>query len=157
MSMSILRLPLPKRCDRIRQCVALDLDGELSSFERALVDRHLESCAGCEAFATDLRSFTTALRTTPLEPLAHPVSLPSRRPIRLATLRLAVAGVAVVVVGAATLAGSLQSEQGLNARLAARGTNVVDEGTDELRLRQFRGLEARMAVMQPRPVGKQPV
>ena len=38
----------------------------LSTFERALLQRHLRKCASCQAFAVDVTSHTELLRAAPL-------------------------------------------------------------------------------------------
>jgi predicted anti-sigma-YlaC factor YlaD len=40
----------------------------LSRFERALLERHLRSCASCRRFSVDVRRQTTSLRAAPLVP-----------------------------------------------------------------------------------------
>lgn len=100
-----------RRCERAREWLSLSLDGELSRFERALVDRHLSTCAECAEFGTELAAFTDRLRVTPLEPLAHPIAVPARRARpALRPAQAAVAALAVVAVGVGTLSSSLRDE-----------------------------------------------
>ena len=40
----------------------------LSTFERALLQRHLRKCASCQAFAIDVTAHTKQLRAAPLAP-----------------------------------------------------------------------------------------
>ena len=142
------------RCDRIREWVSLEVDGELSRIEQALVERHLAACAECAAFAADVGGFTQALRTAPLEPLAEPIVLPRRTRISLRSFQVAAAAaVAVVAVGVAGLSSSLRDE-GVGA---STPQTRVDEGTDELRARQLQNMIERDALTAPRPVGTQPV
>jgi anti-sigma factor RsiW len=54
-------------CDRARERVSLELDGELSVHQAALLERHLASCTPCAAFADDVRRLTELLRAEPLE------------------------------------------------------------------------------------------
>ena len=98
-----------RRCERAREWLSLSLDGELSRFERALVDRHLSTCAECAAFGAELSAFTERVRATPLEPLAHPIAVPVRR-VRPAfrPAQAAAAALAVVAVGVGTLSSSLR-------------------------------------------------
>ncbi len=63
-------------CERAREWASLDLDGELSAFERRLLQSHLERCAPCNAFAGRLDGFTSQLRLTPPQPLGRCVTLP---------------------------------------------------------------------------------
>jgi anti-sigma factor RsiW len=87
-------------CERAREWSSLRLDGELSELEEALLDKHLESCALCEAFDAGLRTSTRLLRDAPA---ARPsagfhVPAPGRKRLPLSRV-LAVAG----VLGAAAL------------------------------------------------------
>jgi len=91
-------------CDRAREYSSRSLDGELSDFERALLETHLERCDACRAYAVELAEIVTRLRLEPLEALPHPVSLPSRRRVRARALQGAAA-----VAATAGLVGSLQS------------------------------------------------
>jgi predicted anti-sigma-YlaC factor YlaD len=54
-------------CDQARERISLELDGELSLHEAALLDRHLSTCPGCALFADDVRRHTELLRAAPLE------------------------------------------------------------------------------------------
>jgi predicted anti-sigma-YlaC factor YlaD len=96
-------------CDRAREYSSRSLDGELSDFERALLETHLERCDECRAYATELAEIVTRLRAAPLEALPHPVALPSRRRSRTRVLQGAAAAAAAVVAATAGLVGSLQS------------------------------------------------
>ena len=96
-------------CDRAREYSSRSLDGELSEFERALLETHLERCDACRAYAVELAEIVTRLRLEPLEALSHPVSLPSRRRVRARALQGAAAVAAAAVAATAGLVGSLQS------------------------------------------------
>jgi anti-sigma factor RsiW len=96
-------------CDRAREYSSRSLDGELSDFERALLETHLERCDACRAYAVELAAIITRLRLEPLEALPHPVSLPSRRRVRARALQGAAAVAAAAVAATAGLVGSLQS------------------------------------------------
>jgi predicted anti-sigma-YlaC factor YlaD len=93
---------VPERCERFRESISLGLDGMLSRFERALLERHLRSCASCCAFAADVRAQTAQLRAAPLE--AAP-ALGDFAPPRVRTLRRRAAGLvgAVAVTAVAAL------------------------------------------------------
>lgn len=54
-------------CQKTRERISLDLDGELSLHESALLERHLGYCPDCALFADDVRLHTGLLRSTPLE------------------------------------------------------------------------------------------
>lgn len=85
-------------CERTARFVSLDLDGELSRFERALLARHLARCTSCAADAQGIVALTKCLRAAPLEPLPAPVVITRlRRPVgRVARSAVAVAMLAVV-------------------------------------------------------------
>ena len=57
----------PARCERSRQAISLRLDGMLSAFESALLDRHLRGCPSCRSFAIDAEEQTRLLRSALLE------------------------------------------------------------------------------------------
>src|SRR4051812_13886800 len=92
-------------CERVRGQMSLELDGELSHLEQALVEAHIEHCQSCLLYRADLFSFTQQLRAAPLERLGAPVALPQCR--RHLTMRAAqmVAAAAVVTVGLWSMVG----------------------------------------------------
>lgn len=100
----------PKVCDRARTYVSLRLDGELSEFERALLESHLESCSACRTFALEAAEITETLRNGELERLQRPLVLPRRVHAGLRRVQLgAAAAVVVTIVGAGALVGSVRS------------------------------------------------
>src|SRR5918994_1423970 len=99
-----------RRCDRAREYASLRLDGELSDFESALLDSHIERCPTCRAFAEDLVGVTERLRTAPLERPLIVLTLPQRRFAALRTMQASAAAAAVVsVVAIGALFGMLHS------------------------------------------------
>jgi predicted anti-sigma-YlaC factor YlaD len=102
------RSPIPKLCERARTYASLRLDGELSEFERALLEAHVASCDACRAFAADVDALTAELRAAKHERLERPLQLPVRVRAGLRRLQVgAAAAVLVTVVGASTLIGSV--------------------------------------------------
>jgi predicted anti-sigma-YlaC factor YlaD len=99
----------PRSCERAREWASLRLDGELSDFEQALLDAHLERCAPCADYARNVTAATEALRRAEASRLSVPIALPLRR--RALSLRTVSAGAAaaaiVAAVGLGTLIGSL--------------------------------------------------
>jgi predicted anti-sigma-YlaC factor YlaD len=87
-------------CDGARSQLSRRLDGELSQLEEHMLASHLERCSECGAFAVDVASFTTDIRTAPLEQLTYPIVVRrSPRPV-LARVQVGVAAaVAVAVIG----------------------------------------------------------
>jgi Putative zinc-finger len=92
----------PSSCSRTRQWISLGLDGQLSEFERFLMDDHIGRCADCTAFERDLRRLTAGVRSTPLEKVSVPVRIEQpRHPARLG--RVGLANVVSVAVTAASV------------------------------------------------------
>lgn len=85
--------------------MSLDLDGELSRFEQALLQRHLSRCARCAERAHGTAAVTALLRQQPLEQMSVPIGVPRRRS-RLAVVQ-SVAAVAVVAVAGTWLGLSM--------------------------------------------------
>jgi predicted anti-sigma-YlaC factor YlaD len=99
-------------CDRARQWVSADVDGELSRFERVLLAAHTSGCASCREFEAATVAATSVLRAAPLEHPERPIEV--RRVRRRLRVRLApataAAAMAVVAVGlASTLSSGLRS------------------------------------------------
>jgi predicted anti-sigma-YlaC factor YlaD len=82
-------------CDRVRAQISLELDGEISQLERALVSAHLRRCADCHAFRERVRGFTTEFRAAPL--VRPPADLHVRRPRRISVVARYQAGVAAAM------------------------------------------------------------
>jgi anti-sigma factor RsiW len=99
-----------RRCDRAREYASLRLDGELSEFERALLESHLDGCPSCSAFAADIAAVTGQLREAPLERPTIAVTLPRRSFVTLRGVQASAAAAAIVsVVGIGALFGMLHS------------------------------------------------
>jgi anti-sigma factor RsiW len=131
-------------CDRAREYSSRSRDGELSDFERALLESHLERCAACNAYAAELSEIVTRLRVAPLEAIPHPVSLPSRRRVRARAFQGAAAAAAAAVAVTAGLVGSLQSNRPAtvrpNTNLNALIQSDVQHSQDVQLLHQFRAV-----------------
>jgi anti-sigma factor RsiW len=112
---------IPARCERSRQSISLRLDGQLSMFEGALLDRHLRGCSSCRAFAQGLTAQTSLLRGALLEQLESPVDVPEgrRRPVRAAAVTVlgafAAAAAAITLVGGHNPAPGSRTSQSLSA------------------------------------------
>jgi hypothetical protein len=93
----------PTTCERTAQLVSLDLDGQLSYFERRLLAHHLVRCAACGEQARRTTAVTELLRSEPLAPVQLP-GLPVRsRRTRRAAGALALASVVSVATVSAWL------------------------------------------------------
>lgn len=139
----MLRTGHSAACDRVRSQVSLEVDGELSQLERAMVTAHVVRCSGCRAFRSGVTGVTRELRAAPLE--QPPASVLVRRPRRISQLARFQAGVAAAmaftIVGVATQVAApqratapfrslrvvhYQSQNELNRELALLG--VADAG-----------------------------
>jgi anti-sigma factor RsiW len=117
-------------CERMREAVSAQLDGELSELEAIRLRTHLEACASCREFEASAGFSTTALRAAPLEPLTQPIALPSRRRVSVhfrvpaaaaaAVLMVAAGGVFESLHGGAAIRGSRASDAAYNNRLDMR-------------------------------------
>lgn len=111
------------RCERARSWISLELDGELSELEGALLRAHLSDCAGCRDFKLGAADFTSRLRQAPLEPLERPLALPERRRVLLRPAQVGAAAAAALVVaiaGAGTVASVGSNHSGTVAGASAR-------------------------------------
>jgi predicted anti-sigma-YlaC factor YlaD len=95
------RLRKRAACERALQWVSLELDGELSEFERALLERHLECCVSCAALRLELGGLTRLIRAAPPVSGRPRPAVPAPAARRRSLPRRAVAGVLVAAVLAA--------------------------------------------------------
>ncbi|HEX6763618.1 MAG TPA: zf-HC2 domain-containing protein [Gaiellaceae bacterium] len=124
-------------CSRSREWISLDLDSALSRFEGAWLRRHLRSCAGCRAYATDVRGATTLLRADPLVPRPTPVVVPAaaRKGGLRSAARVGLAA-ATVAAMAALAAGGLTS--GSSDRSGSDGATASGAPSDLSSMRLIR-------------------
>ena len=94
-------------CERARQWASAAVDGEVSTFERALLADHLERCPSCREFSRDVEGLTRALRAAPLEGFEGVVIGRIRRRVRL-RLAPAAAAMAIAAVGLGSVLASTQ-------------------------------------------------
>ena len=95
-------------CDRARAWATADVDGELSSFERVLLNAHLAECPSCCEFHASVNGFTELLREAPLEKLERTIDIGRVRRRTRISMRVApaVAAMAVTVVGLGSILAS---------------------------------------------------
>jgi predicted anti-sigma-YlaC factor YlaD len=90
-----------ERCSRAREWVSLEIDGELSTLEAAVLEAHLRECPDCQHFRRETTAISDGIRTAPFERVPRPVSLPTRRGrprlVRQLTTAAAVATVAITL------------------------------------------------------------
>jgi predicted anti-sigma-YlaC factor YlaD len=105
-------LPRSSGCERARAYISLELDGELSRFEHALLGSHLARCGACSSYRAEVGAITTRLRTTPPVELARPTTLPQRRRAYLdAGAAASVAAAVMLVVGIGSLVTSVRTQR----------------------------------------------
>jgi Putative zinc-finger len=98
---------IPRACDRAREWCSFEVDGELSSFEQALLEAHVSRCPDCRAFRIGVAGATALVQATPLDRPSEPIRIPSGRRSRFVVQRvLAPAAVAAVVAVAAITANA---------------------------------------------------
>jgi predicted anti-sigma-YlaC factor YlaD len=92
----------PSECQRAREAVSVQLDGELSELGSARLTAHLRECDACRAYALELAAVASRLREAPLERPEAQMRVPARR--RRSALQLAAVAAAAVAVAASSLA-----------------------------------------------------
>ena len=135
-------------CDRAREWASLELDGELSTFEHALLKAHLDGCPSCSEFHSAIGGLTGALRSAPLERFQGVVIGRLRRRVRK-RLAPAAAAAAVAAVGIGSVLASASLRSGPVGRLAGSGLDVTpaaasaapSAGPDTMNLSYSRALE----------------
>ena len=147
-------------CQRIREAISAQLDGELSELEAVRLRTHLERCESCREFEAGARVATDALRAAPLEPVSRPVALPTRRgisfPLRVpaaaaaAVVMVAVGGVFESLHGGAAIRGSRSSEAAYNSRAEMQAI------AKQQQRRNFQQLLVRRAQLQANRVVRHP-
>jgi anti-sigma factor RsiW len=90
----------PKFCERASEFVSLELDGELSLFERAILRRHLQRCERCAAYSHQITAMTEMVRTAPVEQIHVSIDIwrRRRRVFRVVDSVAATAAVAAVAI-----------------------------------------------------------
>lgn len=127
------------QCERARRWASAELDGELSSFERALLGDHLGRCGDCRTFTDSVGGLTVALREAPLEPFEGVVISRARRRLHLPLARVAVA-MAVAAIGLGSVLASVQLKGSSVVSSRIRETPAIG-GPDALNLRSLVMLE----------------
>jgi anti-sigma factor RsiW len=140
-------------CERARQWASAAVDGELSTFERALLEDHLERCLSCREFSRDVNGLTSALRAAPREPFEGVVIGRVRRQVRL-RLAPAAAAMAIAAVGLGSVLASTQLNRapGIQPAEVAPLPAPADFALNQGRSEQLKQLElARLADLSTRP------
>lgn len=126
--------PVKSVCDDVRSQISLDLDGELSTFERRILDSHLKRCEACRAFQADVSDISTALRAAPLERPSEQIRIPSLRRFHVGVWQVLapaavamIAAVAIVVnVGGSAQPGTAHLVPSIQPLLTAPNTDLIE-------------------------------
>jgi hypothetical protein len=111
---------------------SLQLDGELSELERALLDAHVARCERCAIFIREVGAATRGLRAAELTRPARSITIPSRRRVIRPLHVSAAAAILALAVGLGALASSFGSA---GSRVAPiRASAEMDPMTAENRL-----------------------
>jgi hypothetical protein len=102
----------PVVCERVRAQVSIELDGELSELERRMLDAHLARCSACRTYAADVASFTTKLRSAPLERIGRPIHVHRPRHVALTHAHVGLAAALAIAVVGSVLQLGLPAPQG---------------------------------------------
>ncbi len=114
-------------CDRARESVSAELDGELPELERERLSAHLRTCLDCSAWAEQVADTARLLREATLETPAMSSALPGHaRRLRVAPA-LAVSS-AAALVASLVVAVSLQNAS-LGSRPALSGDAPSGQST----------------------------
>jgi predicted anti-sigma-YlaC factor YlaD len=147
------------KCDRARQWASLELDGELSSFERALLENHLAECPSCTQFRAGIGGLTGALRAAPYEPFEGVALARVRRRLRM-RLAPAAAAMAVAAVGLGSLLASSSFQGSPVARFAQNvdvSPNAASAATpDTMNLSMSKAMQALRAQTRARIAPRKP-
>jgi len=127
------------QCERARRWASAELDGELSSFERALLHDHLGRCGECRTVTDSVGGLTDALRAAPLEPFEGVVITRARRRLPVPLARVAVA-MAVAAIGLGSVLASVQLKGSSVVSSGIRQTPAIG-GPDALNLRTLVEME----------------
>jgi anti-sigma factor RsiW len=114
----------PKSCERAAEFVSLELDGELSLLERAILKRHLQRCEPCAVYARQITALTEMMRTAPAEQIRVQIDTwrLRRRVYRVLQSGAATAAVAAVAIWLGIVASGTPREHAPNPTVSPRST-----------------------------------
>lgn len=128
-----------QQCETSREWVSLRLDGELSELEEAMLRRHVAGCADCRTFEEAAESFTTRLRSAPLETVPPVFEAGRQGTGRRRFVGVGAAAAALAASAAVFLAPGLGSSPS-SLQLSELGGGTADVTLDAMRA----GERARM-------------
>lgn len=139
-------------CERARQWASIELDGELSTFERVLLRAHLAHCPPCRAFREQTSGLTHALRAAPLEHLEQPIQIGrTRRRFRLRVAPAAAAmAVAFVGLGSVLATSAVRSSSVGTEHVRPAAISLAPAAVETMNLRTSAALEHLNALQQIR-------
>ena len=145
-------------CERARAWAALRPDGELSSFEQRLLAAHLERCAECRAFTLRVEAAATAIRSAPLEPLPHPISISAARQRRYLPRRAVYSTAAAAAAAAMALSiGSAVSVPSEPSAVPQTQVIVVAGSDDRQDVRDMREMRRVQLLSDIAPTSERPL
>ena len=125
-------------CDHAGELISARLDGELSEFESAALDRHLESCPACRTTANELASLAQLMREAPQVELERAVQLTAPRTARARLLGRATAVASFAGAAAVAVALVVSTTHRTNTSQGALGFRNVAEQVRFVRTEQDR-------------------
>ena len=144
-------------CERARTWAALAPDGELSELERKLLDAHVQRCAACAYFASEVAAVASELRAAALQPLPRPLVVPiwRRRPVYARVRAVgAAAAVAVMALGVASRAPlSASDRESFDLPRVTNFANKTPVHEVELIARRVENEKAGTTTFRPRKAG----
>jgi predicted anti-sigma-YlaC factor YlaD len=111
------------RCEEVRTTLSAMADDESGADERAIVERHLETCPGCRLYAERVTRLDRAVRIRPAEPVPDLVAVVTSRarpvrPGRGAWIRPSLVWIAIVLLVQGLPALVLGNTDGAEAHLS---------------------------------------
>ena len=139
-------------CERARQWASIEVDGELSTFERVLLRAHLAHCSTCRGFRERTSGLTLALRAAPMERLEQPIQIGRMRRrfrVRVAPAAAAMA-VAFVGLGSVLATSAVRSSSVGAGHVPAAAINLAPSAVETMNVRTAAALERLNAFQQIR-------
>lgn len=124
---------IPDACARAHRQISSRLDSELSEFEQASLEAHLQHCVDCQAVAESFAAVTEVLRSAPVEAPSFTCWLPRVRGPRTYVRR----GIGISVAAAMAIVA-------LSGLVVGLQVSVSPTQGPDVRTRELMGLKERM-------------